>query len=659
MDAIRPDGNTVLLDDFNGAAKGTGFGTLTYGESLPNLEQAVNLTKGAYIKYAFSPWYRWDGVHKWDRNEAAPGVLTEGTIEMWIKPRQYSIVILEFNWSDLTSLPQAGTILAFELNADGKLAYNVWGGNQGKMPVGKTTIPLNKWTHVAVSWSPNGTKLYVNGLVDAYVDANVWPAFSGTVFAYLSHWGRTDIGFVDEFHISKVARTDEEIRFHAVVSISGKATIIVSTYTDNAVVKLDSNGNILWATNVGGNVFQAVENPTDKTIYAVGGGIFTKLSSDGAILLQKSISGNTIDVDPIDGSFYVGAYADWVSISKYDANGNFIKSFGGSIGGPDPAVYRADGSIYANSYSAGVYKFDKDGNLLWQKEPVEWHNAYGFATIVVDQRDGSVVASAQWGEWQGSHGEGYVVRFDADGNTIWAKSIQPARMRTLTYSRNAIDPIENVVYGADESSGNLYKINLTNGDVIWSKSIGDSPTTPSVDPFDESIYVGKTYVKEIVKVDKNSNILWGPKYIGYYIWYLETTSDTGAGKIVENLPIRDIEGVGDSYAERLEKQGVKKIKDMALANVFSLYKKVGIPLFKLYVIKRRATLALDIKIEKALFGSILQMPLGEIISMPDEELSRKANQPIEVISGLKRDISTLLISLDNSTVKAMTLERLT
>jgi hypothetical protein len=29
---IQPDGNTVLLEHFNGAIKGTGFGTLTYGE---------------------------------------------------------------------------------------------------------------------------------------------------------------------------------------------------------------------------------------------------------------------------------------------------------------------------------------------------------------------------------------------------------------------------------------------------------------------------------------------------------------------------------------------------------------------------------------------------------------------------------------------------
>ncbi|MFO0793523.1 MAG: PQQ-binding-like beta-propeller repeat protein [Candidatus Brocadiaceae bacterium] len=305
----------------------------------------------------------------------------------------------------------------------------------------------------------------------------------------------------------------------------GKATIIVTDYQAHTVVKLDSHGNILWATDVGGvYVFQAVENPTDKTIYAVGGDKFTKLSSDGAILLQKPISGSTIDVDPSDGSFYVGDYDDWVSISKYDANGNFIKSFGGTIGGPVPVLYLADGSIYTNSYSAGVYKFDKDGNLLWQKQPVHWHNSYGFATIVVDQRDGSVVATAQDCCNVPDGNVGVVVRFDTDGNTLWARELGD-----LSYSRNAIDPTENVIYGASSSFQNainrLLKINLTNGDVIWSKSRGEGLRTPSVDPFDGSIYVASFDTKEIVKVDKNGNILWGPKNIGYYSWYLETTSD--------------------------------------------------------------------------------------------------------------------------------------
>jgi hypothetical protein len=47
--------------------------------------------------------------------------------------------------------------------------------------------------------------LYLNGEVDASTSANVWPAFSGTVFAYLNYWGANDLGFVDDFYISKVA----------------------------------------------------------------------------------------------------------------------------------------------------------------------------------------------------------------------------------------------------------------------------------------------------------------------------------------------------------------------------------------------------------------------------------------------------------------------
>jgi hypothetical protein len=127
---------------------------------------------------------------------------------------------------------------------------------------------------------------------------------------------------------------------------------------------------------------------------------------------------------------------------------------------------------------------------------------------------------------------------------------------------------------------------------------------------------------------------------------------------VDNLPVIAIMGVGKSYAEKLEAQGVKTIRDMALADVFTISKKTGISLFKLYMWKRSVSLAMDVKIDSALFSNILKTRLGDIISMPDEELCSKANQPIETIDELKKDISTLLISLDNAIVKSMTLEKL-
>lgn len=127
--------------------------------------------------------------------------------------------------------------------------------------------------------------------------------------------------------------------------------------------------------------------------------------------------------------------------------------------------------------------------------------------------------------------------------------------------------------------------------------------------------------------------------------------------LLENLPVIAIMGVGKVYAEKLKAHGVKTVREMTLADVFTLGKKTGISLFRLYMWKRRASLTMDVKIDRALFSNILRMRLGGIMTMPDEELSRRANQPLETISDVKKEISTLLISLDNAIVKSMTIER--
>jgi hypothetical protein len=257
-----PIPTTVLLDDFNGTTQGKGFGALTYEDSLPNMGKAVNLAKGSYIKYSFSPWYKWDGAHNWNRNEASPGVLTEGKAEMWINPRQYTGIsiserdkpsgILTFNWGDTGSAPQAGYIMHLGFTADGKLTYSVWGGNLDTVLVGKTTVLLNKWSHVAVSWSPNGTKLYLNGKVDADTSANVWPAFSDTVFVYLNYWGANDLGLVDDFRISKVAEPPtivppiiitENITENVTANVT--ADVNISSFTCSLTTVTDNYGNKL------------------------------------------------------------------------------------------------------------------------------------------------------------------------------------------------------------------------------------------------------------------------------------------------------------------------------------------------------------------------------------------------------------------------------
>lgn len=207
-----PDANTVLLDYLNGTTLGNFVSGLTYVESLPNLGKAGNFAEGTYIRYDLHAWYS----SGWDWGSAN----ARGTVESWIKPRKYGGEILDFNWFNTRTSPASGHILHFALHSDGKLAMSTWTG--GDAPAvgltGVTTIPLNEWTHVAVSWSPTVTKLYVNGAVDASIKGNIYPAMGWYgqpyVYAYLNTWGEADFGYIDELHISKVQRTDNEIWSH-------------------------------------------------------------------------------------------------------------------------------------------------------------------------------------------------------------------------------------------------------------------------------------------------------------------------------------------------------------------------------------------------------------------------------------------------------------
>jgi hypothetical protein len=194
------DQNTALLDHFNGTTTGTAFGSPGYDSSLPAYGQAINLVESTYVKYTFLGW----GEH-------------QGTVEMWVKLRQvpYS-TILALEWLDVTSYPQWGRVGSLSLNQEGKLVWSPWNGEGDTAIVGKTTIPQNEWTHIAVTWGAEGTKIYFNGIVDTSTTTNDWPCLSSPTYAYLNYWGNADLGYVDEFRISDVARSAEEIRAQAV-----------------------------------------------------------------------------------------------------------------------------------------------------------------------------------------------------------------------------------------------------------------------------------------------------------------------------------------------------------------------------------------------------------------------------------------------------------
>lgn len=688
VDAIRPDGNTVLLDDFNGATKGTGFGALTYEDSLPNLGKAVNLAKGTYIKYSFSPWYRWDGVHKWDRNEAAPGVLTEGTIEMWIKPRQYS-GILNFNWGNAASPPSAGYILTLGLNAEGKLVYNIWGGWCGtnKIPAGKTILPLNKWTHIAVSWGPNGTKLYVNGAIDGFSDANCWPAFSGTpCYAYLNYWGENDLGFVDELHISKVARTDEEIRSRvppasaiAIVqpssptkqtplTLTGRAEAKPTKIPVNIALNKERSGYPSpLETDTGYSSdyteWYLVDGVTNPAGYWEGVAFTYKESSwwkefqHITLDFGKPKTFNQIEVWDRQGGPNLWYRGENKKVEYWDGS-NWIEIAGGSWSLQQISYYENPVIYSFSPVTATKVRFScipKD--WIWVSEfrvlttEEIMPEVQVFVNGVAQRRvkvntDGSFSIDVDLNEGENKIA---VKLIDASGNTIEESQPIVIILDTIPPEPPVLKPLPSTTANpnitikgnAEPKSDIELFVNGAFSGTIKTDVNGDFALAGRLDEgMNEITAKARDIAGNISKFSP-------PVFVLYQIQPLA------------NLPILNIEGIGDIHAKKLEDYGLKTIRDLALADVIALNRKTGISLVTLYTWKRKAEMANDIKIDRTLFNSILKMLLGEIISMRDEELGMKAGQPTNLILDLKRDISALLISLDNSTVKAMTLERLT
>ena len=189
------DEYTVLLDQFDGSTLGTSHGSVDYINSAPGLDEAVSLPSGAYVKY--SQLTSWSGV-------------SGGTVEMWIKLENYGMALVDFNNKDQTTVASSGYYLTLSVVADGRLRYDSYDGTSHTLYQENDIVPSNTWTHVGVTWGPDGTTLYVGGEQVAYTSENYYPGQT-SLYTYLNRWGSAQLGCIDDFRISNVARTAAEM----------------------------------------------------------------------------------------------------------------------------------------------------------------------------------------------------------------------------------------------------------------------------------------------------------------------------------------------------------------------------------------------------------------------------------------------------------------
>ncbi|MFT3909604.1 MAG: hypothetical protein QM737_09280 [Ferruginibacter sp.] len=218
-----------------------------------------------------------------------------------------------------------------------------------------------------------------------------------------------------------------------------------ATSTNVFILKLDNNGNYVWAKNMGGSSGESE-----------GRGLAVDRS--GSVFIGGYFYG-TIDFDPGVGSYQLSANSSDGFLAKLDANGNFswALNLGGGTGGASIAAMKLDSdeNIYiAGGFSettdfdmrSGVYevtaigindvyvsKLDHDGNFLWAKTFGSAGNDFSNG-IQVDSLDNVYISGAFSGLSDFDPGPGtymlnsagawdaYVWKLDHDGNFLWAKT---------------------------------------------------------------------------------------------------------------------------------------------------------------------------------------------------------------------------------------------
>ena len=372
---------------------------------------------------------------------------------------------------------------------------------------------------------------------------------------------------------------------------------------DGFITKYDKDGNMLWQKSWGGSgwdTFNKIYSTEDDGIIVIGGfqstdieglvkenkydwdQMIIKYDKDGNMLWQKSWGGSDYDhFEELfflkDGSFISRArtyskdidglvnegksYEDGVII-KYDKDGNMLwqKSLGSyarNIKFTDNesmiivgVLYseKGNGLISKGGADAIIFKYDKDGNMLWQKS---WGGNFddSFYDLIL-LKDESIIAVGEFAstDIDGLVNEGnqyyddiILVKYDEDGNMLWQKSWGGNNDESLkhvvstkkdefivigNFKSNNIDGIQNNGY----SDTIILKYDK-DGNILWQKSWGGSDYADYFNEIymmndDSFIIVGEFNSTDIqnvenkgesdiilMKYDKNGNILlqksWG------------------------------------------------------------------------------------------------------------------------------------------------------
>jgi len=206
------------------------------------------------------------------------------------------------------------------------------------------------------------------------------------------------------------------------------------------LIKTDADGNVIWAKNYWGTAVSSVQQTSDGGYIVAGYPSVIKTDADGNVIWAKNYLGTIASSvqQTSDGgyilagnTFSFGAGSADIILIKTDANGNiqWAKTYG-EIGNDRAYSVQqtSDGGYivagFTDSFGAGGYdifliKTDANGNVQWAKTYGEIGNDRAYS--VQQTSDGGYIV-AGFTDSFGAGGDILLIKTDASGNIIWAKT---------------------------------------------------------------------------------------------------------------------------------------------------------------------------------------------------------------------------------------------
>jgi ribosomal protein S11 len=278
-------------------------------------------------------------------------------------------------------------------------------------------------------------------------------------------------------------------------------------------------------------------NPMSATYFAK---TYGGTDDDWAYSVQQTSDGGYI-VAGVTWSF--GAGGDIILI-KTDANGDIIwaKTYGGTDwDGARFVQQTSDGGyiVVGGTWSFGsgwdediiLIKTDANGDIIWAK-------TYGgtddyYATSVQQTSDGGYIVAGWIESFDVNFEDIFLIKTDANGNIIWAKNY--GRIYYVEEARSVQQTSDGGYIVAGDPS--LIKTDA-NGNIIWTKTYEETAAY-SVQQTSDGGYIVAGRIHSfgagsadilIIKTDANGNIIWAKTY-GGTDWdgarFVQQTSDGG------------------------------------------------------------------------------------------------------------------------------------